>query len=66
MVQGKVLVYRGRNHLTATFMRQLTPTFRRMLTALIPPATEDIASMLAFADNHKDARARVVGIHGIA
>lgn len=38
VIQGEVLMYRDRGHLTATFTRQLTPTFRRMLVAIIPPA----------------------------
>jgi hypothetical protein len=39
VIQGEVLMYRDRGHLTATFSRQLTPTFRRLLTDTIPPAS---------------------------
>jgi len=35
IIQGDVLIYRDRGHLTATFTDQLTPTFRKMLTPLI-------------------------------
>ena len=38
IIQGDVLMYRDRGHLTATFAEQLTPTFRKMLTRAIPPA----------------------------
>jgi SGNH domain (fused to AT3 domains) len=37
IIQGDVLMYRDRGHITATFARQLTPTFRSMLTAFIAP-----------------------------
>ncbi|MGD8485837.1 MAG: SGNH hydrolase domain-containing protein, partial [Chloroflexota bacterium] len=37
VIQGNVLMYRDRGHLTATFADQLTPTFRTMLPALIGP-----------------------------
>jgi hypothetical protein len=39
VIQGDVLIYRDRGHLTATFARQLTPTFRRMLGKLIAPGS---------------------------
>jgi hypothetical protein len=35
VIQGDVLMYRDKGHLTATFSAQLTPTFRNMLTPLI-------------------------------
>jgi len=38
VIQGDVLMYRDKGHLTATFAAQLTPTFRTMLTKLIAPA----------------------------
>jgi hypothetical protein len=38
VIQGEVLMYRDRGHITATFAAQLTPTFRAMLTTIIPPA----------------------------
>jgi hypothetical protein len=38
IIQGNVLMYRDKGHLTATFAAQLTPTFRTMLTTLIGPA----------------------------
>ena len=41
IIQGNVLMYRDRGHLTATFTAQLTPTFRTMLNAIIPPAPAD-------------------------
>lgn len=34
-IQGRVLIYRDRGHLTATFAERLTPTFRSMLTSVI-------------------------------
>ena len=36
IIQGTTLMYRDRGHFTATFAQQLTPTFRRMLTSIIP------------------------------
>ena len=38
IIQGDILVYRDRGHLTATFADRLTPTFRKMLTTIISPA----------------------------
>ena len=35
VIQGNVLMYRDKGHLTATFTAQLTPTFRKMLTPII-------------------------------
>ncbi len=37
VVHGRVLLYRDRGHLTATFAKRLTPTFRAMLTGVIQP-----------------------------
>ena len=38
LVQGRVLVYRDRGHLTATFAERLTPMFRSLLGDVIKPA----------------------------
>jgi hypothetical protein len=38
VIQGDILMYRDRGHMTATFMAQLTPMFDRMLTSIIGPA----------------------------
>ena len=35
VVQGRVLLYRDRGHLTATFAERLTPTFRALLGDVI-------------------------------
>jgi hypothetical protein len=37
VIQGEVLMYRDRGHLTATFAARLTPTFESMMSAIVEP-----------------------------
>ena len=36
LVQGRTMMWRDRSHLTGTFARQLTPSMRKILRAVLP------------------------------